>query len=417
MNASSRTARAAGLVLASLALLTPVRAGDPDVRQQARALNDITGADTVKGQIVVLLEDRPAAKKLLATATKMARTKPQPFGPNATLILASVASKLNDYDSAETFYRLYAEQTIQLQSVDGLAAAYGGLIDVLFRAQKYAETERLCRELLEIEGGEALDRVKTGALQRLILSMAKQGHSDKALEILDRLAKKQQDNWLILEMRGQVLHEAGKVADAVKAYEEMGQRIRADKRLTKEQQDELYNDVRYTLSGLYLEMDQIDKAAEHLKALLAADPNNPTYNNDLGYIWADHNMNLSESERLIRKALEEDRRQRHPSDPNNAEGKSGAEAEKDNPAYLDSLGWVLYKQKKYKEALPCLQEAVQAEAGKHLEIYDHLGDVYMALGEKKQAVTAWKEAVKVAGSTKRDKQKKVAVEQKIKANE
>ena len=46
---------------------------------------------------------------------------------------------------------------------------------------------------------------------------------------------------------------------------------------------------------------------EELQTLLKKKPNNPTYNNDLGYIWADHDMNLEESEKLIRKAIEEER--------------------------------------------------------------------------------------------------------------
>jgi uncharacterized protein HemY len=156
----------------------------------------------------------------------------------------------------------------------------------------------------------------------------------------------------------------------------------------------------------------VDKAAEQLKALLAREPDNATYNNDLGYIWADHDMKLEESERLIRKAIEEDRKARRKANPG-----LKPELDKDNPAYLDSLGWVLFKQKKYKEAKKYLEEAVQAEQGKHLEIYDHLGDVHKALGEKAAAVKAWKEGLKVAGTSARDKQRKAEVEKKLKAGE
>ena len=92
----------------------------------------------------------------------------------------------------------------------------------------------------------------------------------------------------------------------------------------------------------------MDKAADQLKALLVREPDNPTYNNDLGYIWADHDMNLAESEKLIRKAIDDDRRTRRKANPD-----LKPELDKDNAAYLDSLGWVLFKQKKYKEARDC----------------------------------------------------------------
>ncbi|MCS6850151.1 MAG: tetratricopeptide repeat protein, partial [Gemmataceae bacterium] len=153
------------------------------------------------------------------------------------------------------------------------------------------------------------------------------------------------------------------------------------------------------------------KATEHLQRLLKDKPNDPTYNNDLGYIWADHNRNLEEAERLIRKALEEDRKQRR-ADPD-----LRPEDDKDNAAYLDSLGWVLFKQKKYQEAKKYLLEAVKDKEGQHVEIYDHLGDVHMALGEKAEAMAAWKKAIESAGPSRREQQRKAAVEKKLKALE
>src|SRR5262249_26359023 len=161
------------------------------------------------------------------------------------------------------------------------------------------------------------------------------------------------------------------------------------------------------LSGILVELKQIDKAADHLKALLEKDPDNPTYNNDLGYIWADHDMNLTESEKMIRKALEKDREQQRKANPD-------AKDVKDNAAYLDSLGWVLFKQKKYKEAKPYLEQAAKDEDGQHIEILDHLGEVNLALGEKAAAVAAWKKGLEVAGPSKREQDRKAEVEKKIK---
>jgi len=78
---------------------------------------------------------------------------------------------------------------------------------------------------------------------------------------------------------------------------------------------------------------------------------------------------------------------------------------------------VLFKQKKYKEAKPYLLDAVKDKGGRHIEIYDHLGDVHMALGEKAEAVKAWKEGVKLAGPSPREQKRKAEVEKKIKENE
>ena len=50
--------------------------------------------------------------------------------------------------------------------------------------------------------------------------------------------------------------------------------------------------------------------------------------------------------------------------------------DKDNGAYLDSLGWVLFRQQRFKEAKEALLKAVEDKSAQHIEIYDHLGDTY-----------------------------------------
>jgi tetratricopeptide (TPR) repeat protein len=387
----------------------PAPAVDEETRQRVLALNEITGQGPLKGQVKALLEQPAEAKKLLTAGTRMAKEKPQPLKPNAVLALATVASGLKEYESGEVFYRLYAEQSLQMLSSQGLTVAYDGLITVLYNSKKYAETEKVCREFLDIDGDATINQEKLRVLETMIMAMTLRGETDKALEIVNRLTKGQADDWLMLEIKGRVLRFADRNEEALKVYQDVMDKIKNDKRLNNEKQDILVDSVRYTLSGIYVELNQIDKATEQLKTLLAHEPNNPTYNNDLGYVWADHDMNLAESEKLIRKALEEDRRQRHKNNPD-----IKPEDDKDNAAYLDSLGWVLFKQKKYAEARPILEQAVQDPDGKHVEIYDHLGDVLMALGEKDGAVAAWKEGVKVTGSGKREQQRKAAVEKKLK---
>ncbi len=75
--------------------------------------------------------------------------------------------------------------------------------------------------------------------------------------------------------------------------------------------------------------------------------------NDLGYLWADENRHLSRAMKMIRKAVE---------------------AEPDNGAYRDSLGWVLYRLGRYEEAIAELEKA--AERQPDGVIFDHLGDAY-----------------------------------------
>ena len=121
-------------------------------------------------------------------------------------------------------------------------------------------------------------------------------------------------------------------------------------------------------------------------------------------------MNLEESEKLIKDAIDLDIKAQ---EKLKKDGK--IDEVKPNAAYLDSLGWVYFKQKKYKEALEPLKKAVaDDDDGSHLEIWDHLGDCYMALGQRKDAITAWEKGLKFEDLSKRDGERRRKVSDKLK---
>jgi tetratricopeptide (TPR) repeat protein len=381
---------------------------DAELKKQVLALNDLTGEKPMLAKMKALAAEPKKTKELLRVALELTKEKPQPLNINATYVLAAVAQELKEVDTSDTFYLLNIKQALKVLSGRSLARAYVGRIQLLYDAGRYADSEKACREFLGIEGDESIDSLKGPVLRQLILNLYQQKQKDKALGLLDRVIKAQPDNFLNRELKARLLRVEGKSKEAIEIYEELLNDVGKDERLTKVDREELTDDYRYSLSGLYVDLGQIDKAAEQLKALLDRHPDHPTYNNDLGYIWADHDKNLEESERLIRKAIEEDRKRKLTDNP-----ALKPEEVKVTAAYLDSLGWVLYKQKKYKESLSHLLEAVKDPEGKHIEIYDHLGDVYKALGQKDKAIAAYKDGLAAAGDTKREKERKAIVEKKL----
>jgi tetratricopeptide (TPR) repeat protein len=404
-------------VLALLGLAGTAWAADDDaaLRDRALALNDTTGEDPIEGQIKALAKDPEGTKQLLAVASRMAKEKKKqpPFNYNGAFILARAAQQLKDMDACIQFYRICKNEAIKLQSGTKLIQSFGGLIDLLYREKKYDDVVKECQEFVELDGNDAVARAKPLVMERMIQSYARQGKTDEALKLVNTLVKLEDKNngWYFLQLKGWVQRESGQYEDASKTYEAVLDRLGKDKSLEKKEKDDFLQQVRYILSSVYVDLNQINKSAEQLQALLKEHPDNPTYNNDLGYIWADHDMNLDEAEKLVRKALEEDRKQRK-SDP-----EFDPKDDKDNAAYLDSLGWVLYKQKKYKQAKKYLQQAVKDKEGQHIEIFDHLGDVHMALKEKEEAVSAWKRGIESAGSSKREQERKALVEKKLKEAE
>jgi tetratricopeptide (TPR) repeat protein len=407
-----RAALAALVLLAGLVnpALADQGAEEAALRKKALELNDLTGTDPMTGKLAELMADEGGTKKMLAVAFKMSKDKPQPFNRNVTFLLARVAENLHDVDVSAAFYRLNAVQQLKLLSERGIAQAYLGLIQMYQANRRFADSEKACREVLGIEGEEEgdLEDIKPTVMRQLVLAIARQGNYDRALKITDELIKSDPRNFLHLGLRGQVLRSAGKLDEAAKTWLDVIERIKKEKRIPEKARLEYVDDYRYLLSGVYTDLNQIDKATEQLKELLAREPNNPTYNNDLGYIWADRGMNLAEAEKLIRKAIEEDRKLRKTTPGYRAD------ADRDHSAYLDSLGWVLFKQGKAKEARPYLLEAVKDKEGQSLEIYDHLGDVHMELGEKAQAIAAWRKGLEVVTSDRRDQKRKLEVQKKLK---
>jgi len=128
---------------------------------------------------------------------------------------------------------------------------------------------------------------------------------------------------------------------------------------------------RYLLAGLYSEMGDENASERELVRILDAQPDHAPSNNDLGYMWADRGRNLPRAERMIRLALE---------------------AEPKSPAYLDSLGWVLYKQGRFADAVGALEEATRLAPQLDPVLWDHLGDSYWRLDRPEKAGEAWKHA-------------------------
>jgi len=371
-------------VPAGAALAAPVPEEEA-LKTEAIRLNDIAVEEQIDRKIEELIKKPLHAAKLIGVAKELAAKKDHPFNYNGATILGSVARELDDTNAALLFFRICVEKAQALKSERKEAVARTEVVETHFRAKQYKEAEKLAREYLELDDGNLEFRVrKPWMLRRLVQIAALQGNTDEAFRRLDPLLKAAPDDPSVLEMHGWLLRYVGKYDEAIKKYE---------KALADVESEKIKDIFRYTLSGLYVDMGDVDKAAGYLQDLLKRHPDNATYNNDLGYIWADHNKNIPEAEKLIRKALEK---------------------EPENPAFLDSLAWVYFRQKKYKEAKEILEKVVTMKDGQHQEIYDHLADVHMALGEKTQAIAAWRKAIEVTGTSRREEKRKIEIQKKLK---
>lgn len=69
------------------------------------------------------------------------------------------------------------------------------------------------------------------------------------------------------------------------------------------------------------------------------------------------------------------------------------EAEPLNATYLDTYAWILFKMKRYRDALVYMEKALRYLDFDNPEIYEHYGDVLYMCGEKDKALENWHKAV------------------------
>lgn len=134
----------------------------------------------------------------------------------------------------------------------------------------------------------------------------------------------------------------------------------------------------FMLGAIYERQKKYDLAEQEFQKVLRQNPDNAPVLNYYGYMLADRGVRLDEATSLIQKAVKQ---------------------EPANGAYLDSLGWAYYKQDKLAEAQEYLHKAVDHDRDDPT-ILSHLADVYVKLGETKQAadtleraLSEWQKAV------------------------
>jgi tetratricopeptide (TPR) repeat protein len=121
-------------------------------------------------------------------------------------------------------------------------------------------------------------------------------------------------------------------------------------------------ELEYQQAVLFERAGQGEAAIALLESLHKARPLDTGVSNALGFTMADHKRDLPRAEALVREALA---------------------GQPDNPAILDSLGWVLFRRGQAEAALAPLQRAFRLF--KDGDIGVHLGEVLLSMGRKAEA--------------------------------
>lgn len=143
-------------------------------------------------------------------------------------------------------------------------------------------------------------------------------------------------------------------------------------------------EIIYTeLAETFNEIKNYPESDKYFEYALTVNPDNALVLNNYAYYLALRKEKLDKAEKMIKKALE---------------------ISPDNPNYLDTYAWVLYQQKKYKEAEMILKELADRKPSS--VILEHYGDVLFQLNKKQEAIEYWKKA-KDAGNDSEQLNKKI----------
>lgn len=289
------------------------------------------------------LQDRGRSRSALDQYQRLVEA--QPDDSRALYAGALVALERGEYDQA----RGWLERLLDKEQRTEAAQYYLGRIaeekgDYAAARDRYSRT------------GGPYDKQ---AQLRLAHMEADEGEVGEAIERLERLRENNPDRrgqaW---QAQGQLLREAGRLDDAIEAYSKGLDEVPDD------------TDLRYARAMTQVQRDNIDAAEQDLRAVLEKEPDNAHALNALGYTLANNTDRLEEAAELIRKAYA-----KLPEDP----------------AVIDSRGWIAYKQGRLEEAERYLHEAY--EMSEQAEIAAHYGEVLWKLGKRDEARRVWNEAL------------------------
>ncbi|MEP9317381.1 tetratricopeptide repeat protein [Pseudomonas sp. LABIM340] len=345
-----------------------------------------------------LLEDNSASKHDVAPLLLRARLLQSMKRSDEALPLLKAGIK--EHPDDKRVHLAYARLLVEQNRLEDAKAEFSALVE------QFPDDDdlRFSLALVCLEA-QAWDEAKV-YLQELV---ERDSHVDSAHFNLGRLAEEQKDpetalkeyalvgpgnDFLPAQLRStEILLDQKRYDDASRRLAETRDRqpdyaiqlylIEAEGLSNRDQVDRAWNIIQqglkqfpddlnllYTRSMLAEKRNDLAQMEQDLRLIIQREPDNAMALNALGYTLADRTTRYSEARDLIQKA--------HSLNP-------------DDPAILDSLGWVNYRLGNLSEAETYLRKAL--ERFPDHEVAAHLGEVLWAQGKQSEARKVWAAAL------------------------
>lgn len=345
-----------------------------------------------------LLEDNSASKHDVAPLLLRARLLQSMKRSDEALPL--LKNGIKEHPDDKRVHLAYARLLVEQNRLDDAKAEFSALVE------QFPDDDdlRFSLALVCLEA-QAWDEAKV-YLQELV---ERDSHVDSAHFNLGRLAEEQKDpdtalkeyalvgpgnDFLPAQLRSsEILLDQKRYDEASRRLAETRNRqpdyaiqlylIEAEGLSNRDQVDRAWNIIQqglkqfpddlnllYTRSMLAEKRNDLAQMEQDLRLIIQREPDNAMALNALGYTLADRTTRYSEARDLIQKA--------HSLNP-------------DDPAILDSLGWVNYRLGNLSEAETYLRKAL--ERFPDHEVAAHLGEVLWAQGKQSEARKVWATAL------------------------
>ncbi|MGZ7032108.1 MAG: tetratricopeptide repeat protein [Thermoanaerobaculia bacterium] len=365
----------AGMADKARAVFKSLSDADPkDARSQfylAEALSDLEQYAEADRIYRSLLEKTPNDPEILASFG-LVQTGQRKFDEarktfNALLALPDMPDNLQVL--AKTQLALIASQTGDLDGAVSQARpilvfrdkpngqAINIALDALRKQKKYREAVELLQPLVNQFGSEPFVNA------RYVEMLVRAGENAKAKEAAATQEKFGQRNAIA-------------VAEAYVQTEQYPPAIDMLKRVVEKKPDDL--DVIFELGSVYERSGDRPAAEKIFLQLLQSHPDHAATLNYLGYMWAENNVNLDRAAEMLNRAVNQEPR---------------------NGAYIDSLGWVYYRQGKLDLAEKYLTDATRL-LPRDATVHEHLGDVFAKRGDITRALSLYKVALTLEPESK-----------------
>lgn len=134
---------------------------------------------------------------------------------------------------------------------------------------------------------------------------------------------------------------------------------------------ELVSDVYGFIGDLLYQQEKKEEACEAYENSLKWNSDNYEVLNNYAYYLSVDGRQLAKAEQMSYRTVQ---------------------AKPDDTNCLDTYAWILFKQKKYEEALPFIDMAVKNDTAVSATILEHAGDIHAKNGDIEAAVKYWKQA-------------------------